>query len=50
MRKSKRGLKYDPLYKPQPVGKEPTKRTGVWATVVRIVTLGLIGRGRSSEG
>jgi hypothetical protein len=43
MPKKREHLKYEPLYKPKPTGKEPPKRPGVWATVVRILTLGLVG-------
>jgi hypothetical protein len=49
MRKSKSGLKYDPLYKPKPARKKPPKRKGVWAAVVRLLTFGLVGRGHGSE-
>jgi hypothetical protein len=48
MRRSKSGLKYDPLYKPQPTEKEPTNRKGIWAAFLRILTFGLVGRGRRS--
>jgi hypothetical protein len=50
MRKSTSGLKYDPLYKPKPARKVPTKRKRVWVAFLRILTFGLVGRGRSSEG
>jgi hypothetical protein len=49
MRKKREHLKYAPLYKPKPVGKEPTKQPGLWATFLRLMTFGLIGGRRNAQ-
>jgi hypothetical protein len=50
MPKRREHLKYEPLYKPKPVGEEPPKPPGLWATVLRLMTCGLIRGRRTSQG
>ena len=42
-------LRYEPMYKPRPPEEKPTTRKRGWATVLRIMTLGLVGRRRRSQ-
>ena len=43
MARKREKLRYEPMYKPRSQEKRPRKRKRMWQTVLRILTLGLVG-------
>src|SRR5882762_4544625 len=49
MAQKREGLRYEPLYKYQPAAGTPSKRTSLWKLLLRIFTVGLMGRPHREE-